>query len=147
MNLFLFSINIFLKHCLFKELKAKVAISEREGALDNKTKIELIRAEEKIIQEERAEESESKKASKEVSKEQLIDTAPILKTDVGLRDFDKSAEKKKEASEEITTQDIETLENALDALGKEKKKLIVEKEELNELKEEMHDYEEVIINF
>ncbi|EEB13424.1 leucine zipper-EF-hand-containing transmembrane protein 1, putative [Pediculus humanus corporis] len=124
------------------ELKAKVAISEREGALDNKTKIELIRAEEKIIQEERAEESESKKASKEVSKEQLIDTAPILKTDVGLRDFDKSAEKKKEASEEITTQDIETLENALDALGKEKKKLIVEKEELNELKEEMHDYEE-----
>lgn len=132
---------LWFKYVL-QELKAKVAISEREGALDNKTKIELIKAEEKIIQEERAEQSEEDKKKSKEALEEIIDTAPVLKTDAVERDLEKFAQKEEKA-EEITAQDFETLEKALDELGKEKKKLIVEKEELNELKEELQDYEEV----
>lgn len=44
----------------------------------------------------------------------------------------------------MSAQDIgETLEDVLDTVGKNKKKLIIEKEELDDLKEEMKDYEEV----
>lgn len=45
----------------------------------------------------------------------------------------------------MTTKDIEALESALDNLGKCQKKLIVEKEELQELREEMKEYQEVNI--
>lgn len=38
---------------------------------------------------------------------------------------------------------MEVLEDALDTLGKDRKKLLVEKEELDDLKEEMADYEKV----
>lgn len=45
----------------------------------------------------------------------------------------------------MSAQDIgETLEDVLDTFGKDKKKLIIEKEELDDLKEEMKDYQEVI---
>lgn len=104
----------------------------------------MIKAEEKIIQEERAEQTaqeEDIKKKKLPAKEDLIDTAPILRDSASDSNLKKTETKKDE--EEITTKDIETLEDALDALGKEKKKMIVEKEELNELKEELHDYEEV----
>ncbi|KAK6621574.1 hypothetical protein RUM44_001381 [Polyplax serrata] len=126
------------------ELKAKAAISEREGALDNKTKIELIKAEEKIIQEERAEQQteEEQRKLKEAPKEEIIDTAPVLNADTGTVKMEKKDAAEPSSEEEITAKDIETLETALDTLGKEKKKMIVEKEELNELKEELQDYEE-----
>ncbi|KAG8321011.1 hypothetical protein J6590_055844 [Homalodisca vitripennis] len=48
----------------------------------------------------------------------------------------------------ITLQDLsskelgETLEDVLDTVGKDKKKMIIEKEELDDLKEEMKDYQE-----
>lgn len=46
--------------------------------------------------------------------------------------------------QDLSAQDIgETLEDVLDTIGKDKKKLLVEKEELHELKEEMQDYKEV----
>lgn len=46
--------------------------------------------------------------------------------------------------QELSAQDIgETLEDVLDTVGKNKKKLIIEKEELDDLKEEMKDYQEV----
>lgn len=46
--------------------------------------------------------------------------------------------------QDLSAQDIgETLEDVLDTVGKNKKKLIIEKEELDDLKEEMKDYEEV----
>lgn len=38
---------------------------------------------------------------------------------------------------------METLEDALDSLSQKRKKLLVEKEELEDLKEEMADYQEV----
>lgn len=51
----------------------------------------------------------------------------------------------------VTSTDLGVIENALDTIAKEKKKLIVEKEELHELKEELADYKEVclftLINF
>lgn len=40
---------------------------------------------------------------------------------------------------------METLEDALDSLSQKRKKLLVEKEELEDLKEEMADYQEVNI--
>lgn len=46
--------------------------------------------------------------------------------------------------QDLSAQDIgETLEDVLDTIGKNKKKLLVEKEELDDLKEEMQDYKEV----
>lgn len=46
--------------------------------------------------------------------------------------------------QDLSAHDIgETLEDVLDTIGKNKKKLLVEKEELHELKEEMQDYKEV----
>lgn len=123
------------------ELKAKAALSEREGVLDNKTKIELIKEEEKRIQEERAEQREEDKRLIQEKAEELVDTAPIIKSDTATPDIEKLAEKKEKA-EEISSKDLEALEDALDTLGKEKKKLLVEKEELDELKEELQEYQE-----
>lgn len=50
-----------------------------------------------------------------------------------------SAEKEKQ----LTSKDFESLEDALDTLGKGKKRMLVEKEELQDLKDEMADYKEV----
>ncbi|KAL0269503.1 UNVERIFIED_CONTAM: hypothetical protein PYX00_007211 [Menopon gallinae] len=106
------------------ELKAKVAIIEREGIVDNKTKIDLIKEEEKQIKEERAEQRQSK--------ELMQDPAPYITDETGILPH----------SSEISSKDLEALEDALDTLGKEKKKLLVEKEELDDLKEELMDYQE-----
>lgn len=43
----------------------------------------------------------------------------------------------------MTSTDLKTLENAIENLSSEQKKLIVEKEEIKELKDELKDYEEV----
>lgn len=41
---------------------------------------------------------------------------------------------------------METLEDAIDSLSLKRKKLLLEKEELEDLKEEMADYQEVYIS-
>ena len=41
---------------------------------------------------------------------------------------------------------METLEDALDSLSQKRKKFLVEKEELEDLKEEMADYQEVCVS-
>jgi LETM1 and EF-hand domain-containing protein 1 len=46
--------------------------------------------------------------------------------------------------EGLTKEDLENIENALDKLGSERKKYIMETEELQDLKEEMADYQEDI---
>lgn len=43
----------------------------------------------------------------------------------------------------MTTTDLKTLENAIENLSSEQKKLIVEKEEIQDLKDELKDYQEV----
>lgn len=123
-----------------QELKAKAAISEREGHVDNKTKIELIKEEEKRIQEERAEQREEAKRILQEKAEELVDKAPIIKAEVAVP-------QKEPEKEEISTNDLVALEDALDTLAKEKKRMIVEKEELSELKEELQDYQEVCYRF
>ncbi|KAK9509167.1 hypothetical protein O3M35_006542 [Rhynocoris fuscipes] len=136
----------------------KAVIGEREGKVDYKTKIDLIKEEEAMIKEERMEELEDQvklkeKEAKEKEKraeEILTDPAPVIREgttmDPTLRaaveETRHSADPGKLVSDEVTTKDIEALESAIDCLGKSQKKLIVEKEELQELREEMKDYQE-----
>jgi LETM1 and EF-hand domain-containing protein 1 len=141
--LFMIMLHVML---MLQELKAKAAIEEREGHIDNVTKIQLIKEEEKKIKEERAEQREEAKRQKESEeKEMLVDKAPIISAETVLATATPPAEKKptEQKVEELSTKDLEALEDALDALGKAKKRLIVEKEELDELKEEMQEYQEV----
>ena len=94
------------------------AIGEKEGKMDHKTNIEIIKMEERKIEEERQEKKES-------------EPQPSVSMD-------------SRKDDEITTTDVKVLEQALDSIGKDKKKMSVEKEELKELKEEMADYQEDI---
>ncbi|XP_012261289.2 mitochondrial proton/calcium exchanger protein [Athalia rosae] len=99
--------------------RTKGAISEKEGKVDHRTNIEIIKEEERRIEEERQERRE----------ERVPEPSTI---DLSLHNKD-----------EITTKDVKVLEQALDNLGKEKK-MAVEKEEIKELKEEMAEYQEDI---
>ncbi|XP_012229350.1 mitochondrial proton/calcium exchanger protein [Linepithema humile] len=98
--------------------RTKGAIGEKEGKLDHKTNIEIIKMEEQKIEEERKEKKE-------------IEPQPIIS---------ESSTKK----DEITTTDVKVLEQALDSIGKDNKTMAVEKEEIKELKEEMAEYQEDI---
>lgn len=130
--------------------KAKEAIGEMEGKVDNKTKIEIIKEEVKRIREERKEESEEREREAKKELEELIDKAPVI-TDkapilqdpiLAAKPVKKETVAAKEKEDVVTSTDLGVLENALDTIGKEKKKLIVEKEELHELKEELAEYKE-----
>ncbi|XP_046749325.1 mitochondrial proton/calcium exchanger protein [Diprion similis] len=99
--------------------RTKGAISEKEGKVDHRTNIEIIKEEERKIEEERQE-----KRQESIPKPSMIDLT--------LQNQD-----------EITTKDVKVLEEALDNLGKEKQ-MAVEKEEIKELKEEMAEYQEDI---
>ncbi|XP_051168793.1 mitochondrial proton/calcium exchanger protein [Leptopilina boulardi] len=103
--------------------RTKGAIGEKEGKLDHQTNIEIIKIEEKRIEEERQEQKE--KEEKESVPQHTV-LGSNIKTD------------------EITKTDINVIEQALDSIGKQDKKMIVEKEELKELKEEMAEYQEDI---
>nr|CAD7457237.1 unnamed protein product [Timema tahoe] len=131
--------------------RARAVIGEREGKIDNKTKIDLICEEEKRINEERLEETEEeqKRLEREVKelKEILRDEAPILRDEapeilniVSPKCPSVDGVRKKD----LSSIDLEALEDALETLGKDKKKLIIEKEELDTLKEEMEDYKEIV---
>ena len=113
--------------------EAKYKIGETEGKIDNKTKIELIRLEEEAIKREKEEE---KQEAKEKLKEQeiLIDKAIDLE--------DKLKQKLK--TQELSKEDVDSIEKALEDVSKEKHKLLIEKEELQDLKEELKDYNEDI---
>ncbi|XP_050303161.1 mitochondrial proton/calcium exchanger protein isoform X3 [Anthonomus grandis grandis] len=129
--------------------QTQAAIGEKEGKIDNKIRLELIKEEEKKIKEERKEQKEEKRKLEE--KELLVDKAPTISAastpileDTALRistEKLEKAEEKAKLEEEIHTKDIEIIEHAIDTVSKEKK-LIVEKEEIQELKAEMADYKE-----
>ncbi|XP_039289423.1 mitochondrial proton/calcium exchanger protein isoform X2 [Nilaparvata lugens] len=137
------------------------AIGELEGQLDNKTRLQVTKQEVQKIVEERKEDAEEER-QKEILLDkapELVDTAPILvaepsptqkeeaSTHISGVEFGdggdgllkQTAKQLKQATESI---DVGVIENALDSMGKTKKKLIVEKEELNELKEELAEYKE-----
>ena len=46
--------------------------------------------------------------------------------------------------DQLTSADVAALENALESIGVQRKRLLIEKEELTELKEEMAEYQEDI---
>ncbi|XP_024936306.1 mitochondrial proton/calcium exchanger protein isoform X2 [Cephus cinctus] len=98
--------------------RTKGAIGEKEGKMDHRTNIEIIKLEERRIEEERQERKE-------------IEPQPT----VSVHD---------DKTDEITTTDVKVLEQALDSIGKDNKKMSVEKEEIKELKEEMAEYQEDI---
>nr|CAD7257073.1 unnamed protein product [Timema shepardi] len=205
--------------------RARAVIGEREGKIDNKTKIDLICEEEKRINEERLEETEEEQKrlerkcnitdhvekradssqgikragegrramwSREGRKNELwglrrggkmndmasggegrrekcqsfrkrMETTDVAWEVKELKEIlkDKAPILRDEAPEilnilssecpsiegvrkkDLSSIDLEALEDALDTLGKDKKKLIIEKEELDTLKEEMEDYKEV----
>lgn len=101
-------------------IQTKAAIGEREGKIDNRTQIEIIRDEERKIKEELEELKEVEKTSSEKKDELLVDTAKVI-------------------DEDITNKDIEVV---FDALSTSDKSMIVQKEEIKELKEEIAEYKE-----
>jgi len=121
-------------------------LGEREGAIDNKAKLEAIKEEERKVKEEIEEckiekiqqaLEDAKKKTKEqpvLAREEIVDKAPILTDTTGIKKEEK----------EVTSTDLKTLENAIENLSSEQKKLIVEKEEIKELKDELKDYQEDI---
>lgn len=127
--------------------QAKAAIGEKEGKIDNKTKIEVIKEEERKIKEEKEELQEAEQQKQREIAETMVDKAPdittikevIADTAPIISDL-----KEKATVQELSAEDLEVLEGALETLGKEKRKLILEKEEIRDLKEEIADYQEDI---
>lgn len=131
------------------------AIGEREGKIDNKTKIEVIKEEVRKIKEEREEERQVEKAKVE----ELVDKAPIIEP-TPMVSYESVATPKGAAAasvtsdasntvetppaENISSKDVELLSEALSKLSNEKKQMSVEKETIKDLKEEMQDYKEDI---
>lgn len=124
--------------------QTKAAIGEKEGKIDNRVKLEVLREEERKVKEERL---EQKKKEKEAL---LEDKAPVISATATpeLKDAAKvvSVEKPKpiepvKKEEHIASKDLQALEDALDEISKDKK-FIVEKGEIEELKEQMADYQE-----
>lgn len=142
----------------------KAAIGETEGKIDNKVRLEVIKEEERRIKEERLETKEAEKKEKEIlmkTQEQLIDKAPILMDTA--KELNDPAEMPKviqdppravstdkviqpvtvlTATEGIKSKDIKALKDAIVTMSKEKSQPIVEKKEIEELKEQMADYQE-----
>ncbi|KAK7075855.1 letm1 and EF-hand domain-containing protein 1, mitochondrial, partial [Halocaridina rubra] len=197
--------------------RTKAAIGKREGKIDNLTRLEVIKAEERMIAEDKMDrerlieekkkqgEVAKKKAEEEaqrqgealqkaaeetqadillqgvdvaqipsankiltegvqvakatvsatgeiekMDKEELVDQAPVVKDKAEVL----SEEPPKQVEEpvsvkpaELTREDLRDVEGALETLGVEKKKLIIEEEELSELKTELADYKEDIEDF
>lgn len=128
--------------------QTKAAIGEKEGKIDNKVKIEVLKEEERKVLEERQERREEKKTEEEAKKKELLeDKAPVItqETTPTLEDPAKIITDDKVKPKEdvqLNRTDVEAIEAALDTISNEKKKLIVEKEEIEDLKEELKDYKE-----
>lgn len=109
-------------------IQTKAAIGEREGKIDNKTKIDILRDEERKIKEELEELNEVEKST-DIA-DVLLDKAPIISTASHVD------------GPPISTEDIEFVADALEEVSKSKRTLMVEKEEIRDLKEEIADYKE-----
>lgn len=112
------------------------AIGEREGKVDNKTKIEIIKEEERKIREERAEELEEKIAERTAAKDGETFEKTVQTSQLHEKKLEVSDDKKT-----ISPTDVQLLSDALKTLSSDKQ-LVVEKETIKELKEELRDYQE-----
>lgn len=146
--------------------QAKAAIGEREGKIDNKTKIEIIKEEQRKIQEEQEEEKEAQLETKakeqqklQEQAETLLDPAPVITTDGTVKPTSEQISKmfmeqkvmqqeeklfteNIKADKELSSDDLKVLGDALGTIGKEKKNLAVEKEEIKDIREEIAEYQE-----
>lgn len=96
-------------------IQTRAAIGEREGKIDNKTQIEIIRDEQRKIKEELEEAKEVEVAATSAKeKDVLLDTAKVI-------------------TDDITHKDIDLVADALDAVS-DSKNMIVEKEEIKEVR-------------
>lgn len=123
--------------------QTSVAIAEDEGKIDNKMKLEVIKEEARKVKEERQERREERKRKEQEEKEIITDTAPVLNAEATPTLVDTAPPvqtKESKKAEQIQSSDLEVLEDALDSVAKNK--LILEKEGIEDLKEEMADYQE-----
>ncbi|PVD29946.1 hypothetical protein C0Q70_09207 [Pomacea canaliculata] len=155
---------------------AKLKAAEIAGeAIDNKTRLDIIKHEENIIaaerdarrQEQEAEEERVRQQEREMAEaqaaqsamehpEHLRDEALILEPAKSELLIDKAKEltgtaeeqkalKDAEKEEHITVKDLEEIETALEEIA-EHKQLNIEKEELKDLKEEISEYKEDLMD-
>ncbi|XP_061397835.1 mitochondrial proton/calcium exchanger protein [Musca vetustissima] len=115
--------------------QTKAAIGEREGKIDNKTKIQIIKEEERKIKEEMEEEKEEEKAK--AADKVLVDAAAAAADKAATIDVTKEAS----MENTLTSKDVELLSEALKSLSSDKK-MVVEKETIKDLKEELEEYKE-----
>jgi LETM1 and EF-hand domain-containing protein 1 len=125
--------------------QTKAAIGEREGKIDNKTKIEILKEEQRKIKEEEEEEKEAEaeikaKVQQKIAEEILLDKAPIILSD-SIVTPEKAAIAQASAEKELSSEDLKILTDALGSISGEKK-MLIEKEEIKEIKEEIAEYEE-----
>ncbi|SPP73356.1 mitochondrial proton/calcium exchanger protein [Drosophila guanche] len=121
------------------------AIGESEGKVDNKTKIEIIKEEERKIKEEREEEHEEVIAKRTAIKDEQ--PAPYVFAEQ-LTSATRTLEHKEapvpvasDSDKGISSTDVQMLSDALNTLSSDKQ-MVVEKETIKELKEELRDYKE-----
>ncbi|KAH8402061.1 hypothetical protein KR009_009512 [Drosophila setifemur] len=118
------------------------AIGESEGKVDNKTKIEIIQEEERKIREEREEEQEETIAKRSAIKEERPSPYVFAENLASAKHLlEKQAPAQADPEKGISSTDVQLLSDALKTLSSEKQ-LVVEKETIKELKEELADYQE-----
>ncbi|GBN39283.1 Mitochondrial proton/calcium exchanger protein [Araneus ventricosus] len=138
--------------------ETKLKIGEMEGKVDNKTKLELIKKQEEEIKieaeelkQQKLEEQKAAQKKEELSKKEkieldesdkelLLDKAKVIEDRAEL--LEKPPVETKE--NEISKEDIDEIESALENIAAEKNKLFIEKEEIEDLKEEMAEYKQDI---
>lgn len=135
--------------------QTKAAIGEKEGKLDFKTKADAIKLEAERIKEEKREMQEAERErqileAKKKEKEDLKDKAPIIDTGSEAAMADSApvvnVDSAKEKSEEgLSGKDIEVIEDALEKLAEQKKSLLLERESIQDMKAELLDYSEDVL--
>ncbi|GBN53384.1 Mitochondrial proton/calcium exchanger protein [Araneus ventricosus] len=138
--------------------ETKLKIGEMEGKVDNKTKLDLIKKQEEEIKieaeelkQQKLEEQKAAQKKEELSKKEkielddsdkelLLDKAKVIEDRAEL--LEKPPVETKE--NEISKEDIDEIESALENIAAEKNKLFIEKEEIEDLKEEMAEYKQDI---
>ncbi|XP_033253402.1 mitochondrial proton/calcium exchanger protein-like [Drosophila miranda] len=121
------------------------AIGESEGKVDNKTKIEIIKEEERRIQEEREEEHEEVIAKRTAIKDEqpapYVFAEQLTHATHVLEHKEAAVPVASDSDKSISSTDVQMLSDALNTLSSDKQ-LVVEKETIKELKEELRDYKE-----
>ncbi|KAH8019273.1 hypothetical protein HPB51_018668 [Rhipicephalus microplus] len=151
--------------------EAKYKIGEREGKVDNRTKIEIIKQEEAAIQKEKEEiavesehpavvhavvfsglslagmeaekqESQKLKAADQKPEEEIKEILEDKAAVITALEDDMEKKPSAPKKEELSKADLADIEDALEKIAAEKQELLIEKEELEDLKEEMADYKQ-----